>query len=78
MNELFVPDYVCHLASDPDPVRGHDKVKQMNVGFRWTFDIYPTDEPDLLIAEGDLIRDCQYRSRFRTTRLGNTLFPNLC
>ena len=55
IDELFAPDYVCHLASDPDPVRGRDKVKQMNVGFRWAFDIYPTDEPDLLIAEGDLV-----------------------
>jgi predicted SnoaL-like aldol condensation-catalyzing enzyme len=55
IDELFAPDYVCHLASDPEPVRGRDKVKQMNVGSRWTFDIYPTDEPDLLIAEGDLV-----------------------
>jgi hypothetical protein len=28
INELFAPDYICHLASDPDPVRGRDKVKQ--------------------------------------------------
>ena len=55
INELFAPDYICHLASDPDPVRGRDKVKQMNVGSRWAFDIYPTHEPDLLIAEGDLV-----------------------
>jgi predicted ester cyclase len=55
IDELFGPDYICHLASDPDPVRGRDKVKQMNVGSRWTFDIYPTHEPDLLIAEGDLV-----------------------
>jgi predicted SnoaL-like aldol condensation-catalyzing enzyme len=55
INELFAPDYVCHLGSDPDPVRDRDKVKQMNVGFRWAFDIYPTPEPDLLIAEGDLV-----------------------
>ena len=55
IDELFAPDYVCHLATDPEPVRGRDKVKQMNVGSRWTFDIYPTDEPDLLIAEGDLV-----------------------
>jgi predicted ester cyclase len=55
INELFAPDYICHLASDPDPVRGRDKVKQMNVGSRWAFDSYPTHEPDLLIAEGDLV-----------------------
>ena len=55
INELFAPDYVCHLGGDPDPVRGRDKVKQMNVGFRWAFDLYPTHEPDLLIAEGDLV-----------------------
>ena len=55
INELFAPDYVCHLGSDPDPVRGRDKVKQMNVGSRWAFDIYPAHEPDLLIAEGDLV-----------------------
>jgi predicted SnoaL-like aldol condensation-catalyzing enzyme len=55
INELFAPNYVCHLASDPEPVRGRDKVKQMNVGSSWTFDIYPTHEPDLLIAEGDLV-----------------------
>ena len=55
IDELFAPDYVCHLASDPDPVRGRDKIKPMNVGTRWTFDIYPTHEPDLLIAEGDLV-----------------------
>ena len=55
VNELFAPDYVCHLAGDPDPIRGRDKVKQMNLGSRWTFDIYPTQEPDLLIAEGDLV-----------------------
>ena len=55
INELFAPDYVCHLAGDPEPVRGRDKVKQMNVGLRWAFDIYPTHEPDLLIAEGDLV-----------------------
>lgn len=55
INELFTPEYVCHLASDPDPVRGRDKVKQMNVGTRNVFDIYATSEPDLLIAEGDLV-----------------------
>ena len=27
----------------------------MNVGHRWAFDIYPADEPDFLIAEGDLV-----------------------
>ena len=46
---------MCHLASVPDPVRGRDKVKQMNVGTRRVFDIYPTHEPDLLIAVGDLV-----------------------
>ena len=46
---------MCHLASDPDPVRGRDKVKQMNVGSRSAFDFYATHEPDLLIAEGDLV-----------------------
>jgi predicted ester cyclase len=55
INELFAPDYVCHLASDPEPVRGRDKVKQMNVGFTKAFDSYATHEPDLLIAEGDLV-----------------------
>jgi predicted ester cyclase len=55
INELFAPDYVCHLASDPVPVRGRDKVKQMHAHSRWAFDIYPTHEPDLLIAEGDLV-----------------------
>ena len=55
IDELFAPDYVCHLASDPEPVRGRDKVKQMNVGYKWAFEIYSTDEPDLLIAEGDLV-----------------------
>jgi predicted ester cyclase len=55
INELFAPDYVCHLASDPEPVRGRDKVKQMNVMPRNAFDIYPTHEPDLLIAEGDIV-----------------------
>ncbi|HET9907283.1 MAG TPA: ester cyclase [Anaerolineales bacterium] len=55
ISELFAPDYVCHLASDPEPVRGRDKVKMMNVGSRWGFDIYPTHEPDLLIAEADLV-----------------------
>ena len=55
INELFAPDYVCHLASDPDPISGRDKVKQMNVGSRWAFEFYPTNEPDLLIAEGDLV-----------------------
>ena len=53
--ELFAPDCVCHLDSDPEPVRGRDKVKQMNIGSRWGFDIYPTHEPDLLIAEGNLV-----------------------
>ena len=55
INELFSPDYVCHLVSDPDPVRGRDKVRQMNAGFRWAFDLQATDEPELLIAEGDLV-----------------------
>jgi len=55
IEELFAPDYICHLASDPDPIRGRDKVKQMNTGFRWAFEIYPTHEPELLIAEGDLV-----------------------
>ena len=55
IDELFAPDYVCHLASDPEPVRGRDKVKQMQVGHRFAFDIYPTDEPDLFVAEGDLV-----------------------
>jgi len=55
INELFAPDYVCHFASDPVPIRGRDTVRQMNVGSRWAFDIYPTHEPDLLIAEGDLV-----------------------
>jgi hypothetical protein len=55
IDELFAADYICHLGSDPEPVRGRDKVKQMNVGSRWTFDIYLADEPDLLIAEGDLV-----------------------
>ena len=55
IDELFAPDYVCHLSSDPEPVRGRDKVRQMNVGFRWAFEFYATHEPDLLIAEGDLV-----------------------
>jgi predicted ester cyclase len=55
INELFAPDYVCHLASDPDPIRGRDKVRQMNVMSRNAFDIYATHEPYLLIAEGDLV-----------------------
>lgn len=55
INELFDPDYVCHLASDPDPIRGRDKVKQMNHFSRKTFDFSPTPEPDFLIAEGDLV-----------------------
>ena len=55
INELFASDYVCHLASDPEPVRGHDKVKQMNVGSRFAFDFYATHEPHLLIAEGDMV-----------------------
>ena len=55
IDELFTPGYVCHLVSDPEPVRGRDKVRQMNAGFRWAFDIYATHEPDLLIAEGDLV-----------------------
>ena len=55
INELFAPDYVCHLASDPNPVRGSDKVRQMNAGSRNAFYIFPTHEPDLLIAEGDLV-----------------------
>jgi len=55
INELFAPDYVCHLASDPDPIRGRDKVKQMHAIPRSTFDTYPTNEPDLLIAEGDTV-----------------------
>jgi predicted ester cyclase len=55
INELFAPDYICHLASDPEPVRGRDKVKQMNAHALWAFDTYPTHEPDLLIAEGDLV-----------------------
>ena len=55
INELFAPDYVYHLASDPEPVRGRDKVKQINVNFRFAFDIYPTHKPDLLVAEGDMV-----------------------
>jgi predicted ester cyclase len=55
INELFAPDYVCHLASDPDPVRGRDKVKQMSIFSRNAFDSYATHEPDLLIAEGDMV-----------------------
>ena len=55
INELFAPDYVCHLATDPDPIRGRDKVRQMNVHSRWAFEFYATHEPDLLIAEGDLV-----------------------
>jgi len=55
INELFAPDYMCHIASDPDPVRGRDKVKQMNVISRAAFDFYATHEPDLLIAEGDMV-----------------------
>ena len=47
INELFAPDYVCHLGSDPDPVRGRDKVKQMNVMLRNAFEIYATHEPDV-------------------------------
>ena len=55
IDELFAPNYVCHLASDPDPVRGRDKVRPMNAGVRWAFDIQATHEPELLIAEGDLV-----------------------
>ena len=55
INELFAPDYVCHLASDPEPVRGRDKVKQMNAHSQRAFDTYATQEPDLLIAEGELV-----------------------
>ena len=25
INELFAPDYVSHLASDPDPIRGKER-----------------------------------------------------
>jgi predicted ester cyclase len=55
IDELFAPAYVCHLASDPDPVRGRDKVRQMNMMSGSAFDIYPTHEPELLIAEDDLV-----------------------
>ena len=55
IDELFAPDYLCHLASDPDPVRGRDKVRQMYAHSRWAFDTFPTDEPEMLIAEGDLV-----------------------
>ena len=55
IDALFARDYICHLVSDPNPVRGRDKVRQMNAGFRWAFDIQATDEPELLIAEGELV-----------------------
>ena len=55
INELFAPDYICHFGSDPEPVRGRDKVKQMNANSTWGFDVSPTREPELLIAEGDLV-----------------------
>ena len=55
IDALFAPDYICHLVSDPNPVRGRDKVRQMNAAFRWAFDIQATDEPELLIAEGELV-----------------------
>ena len=55
INELFVPDYICHFGSDPEPVRGRDKVKQMNANSTWGFDVSPALEPELLIAEGDLV-----------------------
>ena len=64
INELFDPDYICHLGSDPEPVRGRDKVKQMNS--TWGFDISPTLEPELLIAEGDLVVHRQ-TMRFKPT-----------
>jgi predicted SnoaL-like aldol condensation-catalyzing enzyme len=55
INELFAPDYICHFGSDPEPVRGRDKVKQMNANSTWGFDVSPALEPELLIAEGDMV-----------------------
>jgi predicted SnoaL-like aldol condensation-catalyzing enzyme len=55
IEELFAPEFICHLGSDPEPVRGREKVRQMNANARWGFDVSPSQEPDMLIAEGDLV-----------------------
>ena len=55
IEQLFAPDYICHLASDPESVRGRHIVKQLHAMTRKTFEIFPTSEPDLLVAEGDLV-----------------------
>lgn len=55
IDELFAPDYIGHLGSDPEPLRGRDKVKQMHRYSLKAFEVFRTQEPDLLIAEGDLV-----------------------
>src|SRR5262245_4837418 len=55
IDELHAPDYVGHIAGAPGPIRGREALKQLFVGYWAAFEVQATPEPDILIAEGDLV-----------------------
>ncbi len=56
IDELHAPDYVGHISFVPGgAIRGREALKQLFVGYWAAFDVHATPEPDLLVAEGDLV-----------------------
>jgi SnoaL-like polyketide cyclase len=53
VDELAVPEYVCHLAGVPDPVQGCEALKELFAATLAAFDTHVT--PEFLIAEGDKV-----------------------
>ena len=42
IDELSACDYVCHLASDPEPIGGRDKVRRLQVFYYLDAEYSPT------------------------------------
>ena len=53
VDELAVPEYVCHLARMAEPVHGREALKRLFAANLAAFDIRVT--PEFLIAEGDMV-----------------------
>jgi predicted SnoaL-like aldol condensation-catalyzing enzyme len=53
IDELAAPDYVGHMASIPEPVRGPEALKQLFATYLGALDTHVT--PEFFIAEGDMV-----------------------
>jgi predicted ester cyclase len=54
VDEFFAPEIVCHMAGNPEPIRGRAAFKQLVASFAAGFDDI-REMPEFLIAEGDMV-----------------------